>query len=78
MIRQYAGKGISGTTAGLAYNLGVARGGITNAGVCAANVGDGAQNYDFTDRTAYVAATHNLARYTHLKCLRDDPATDGA
>ena len=74
-MRNYAGKNITAATAGLAYNLGVAHANITAAGIHAANVGDGNQNYDFTDRGVF-GAGHNLARYTHFKCLRDDPTTD--
>jgi len=77
-VRNYANKQITGTTAGLAYNLGVAHGQITAVGVHTVNVGDGNQNYDFTDRTAYNAGTQNLAAYTHHKCLRDNPQTDAA
>ena len=74
-IRSYSGKNITGATAGLAYNLGVGHAAITNAGVHTINVGDGNQNYDFNDRGVF-GAGHNLARYTHFKCLRDDPVTD--
>ena len=76
MIRQYAGKRITGATAGLAYNLGVAHDDITPTGVCAEDVGDGNKDYDFTDRGNYNLGTENLAAYTHHKCLRDDPQTD--
>ena len=77
-VQQYANKRITGATAGLAYNLGVAHGQITNAGVHTADVGAGNQNYDFTNRAVYNAGTHNLAAYTHHKCLRNDPQTDAA
>ena len=77
-MQNYANKQITGATAGLAYNLGVPHGNITNVGVHRANVGDGDQNYDFTDRAVYNAGTQNLAAYAHHKCLRDDPQTDAA
>ncbi len=78
-IRQYAGKGINGATAGLAYNLGIAPGGITNAGVCREDVGDGgAQDYDFTNRDDYNAGVRNLTKYVHHKLTAYDPVQDGA
>ena len=76
LIRQYAGKNITATTAGLAYNLGVAHGQITAVGVHTANVGDGGnQNYDFNDRGAF-GAGHNLIRYTQFKLIQDNPLHD--
>ena len=75
-VRNYANKRISGATAGLAYNLGVAHAAITNAGICNADPdGAGAANYDFTDRTVYVPATNNLAKFTHHTVLANDPQT---
>ena len=77
-IRQYAGKGINGATAGLAYNLGIAPGGITNAGAHNEDVGDGgAQDYDFTNRDDYNAGVRNLTKYVHHKLTTYDPARDG-
>ena len=75
-VRNYANKQISGATAGLAYNLGVAHGNITAAGLHNANPdGVGPANYDFTDRTAYVVGTNNLAKFTHHTVLTNDPQT---
>jgi len=84
LIRQYAGKRITPATAGLAYNLGIAHGQINNMGVHRADVNNpdaaGAQDYNFVDRGNYAAGAGglNLAKYTHYKCLRDDPVTDAA
>ena len=78
-IRQYAGKRISGATAGLAYNLGLAPADINNAGVRNEDVGDGgAQNYDFTNRDDYNAGVRNLTKYIHHKLAGYDPVADGA
>ena len=78
-IRQYAGKGINGATAGLAYNLGLAHGDITAAGLRNEDVDTtGPADYDFTDRAVYNAGTNNLAKYTHHKVLINDPQTNVA
>ena len=78
-IQQYAGKNITGATAGLAYNLGLAPAAIADGtGICREDIGDGgAQNYDFNDVGVYAAGTRNLAKYAHHKLVNYDPIADG-
>ena len=82
-IRQYAGKNISGATAGLAYNLGLAPADITNAGVHQADVNNadaaGNQNYNFNDVGNFAAGAGglNLAKFIHYKLAGHDPVADG-
>jgi hypothetical protein len=80
-IRQYAGKNITGATAGLAYNLGLAPAAINAAGICAEDIGNdddaGVQNYNFNDRGNFVAGAGglNLAKYVHYKLRAYNPVT---
>jgi hypothetical protein len=82
LIRRYAGKNITAATAGLAYNLGIAHGQITDAGVHNADVGNdddaGAQNYNFNDRGDFAAGAGglNLAKFVHYKLRAYDPVTE--
>ena len=75
-IRQFAGKRISGMTAGLAYNLGLTPANINNMGIRNEDVGDGgAQNYNLADVTNYNNANRNLTKYIHHKLVAHDPVT---
>ena len=81
-IRQYAGKNITGATAGLAYNLGLAPAAIADGtGICREDVGNdadaGAQNYDFSNRGNFAAGAGglNLAKYVHYKLRAYNPVT---
>ena len=82
-IRQFAGKNISGATAGLAYNLGLAPADIDNAGVHQADVNNaddaGNQNYNFNDVGNFAAGAGglNLAKFIHYKLVGHDPVADG-
>ena len=75
-VQNYSNKGITGSTAGLAYNLGIGHAAITNAGLHNADPdGAGMANYNLADRTVYVAATNNLAKFAHHTLLTNDPRT---
>jgi hypothetical protein len=78
LIRQYSGKRISATTAGLAYNLGLAHGDINNLGIRTEDPGSGGGNqaYNLADERNFDNGQHTLARYTHYKLLTNDPFTN--
>ena len=78
-MQNYANKNITGTTAGLAYNLGVAHGNINNAGTHNADPdGTGAADYDFTNVANFDNTVNNLTKFAHHTLLANDPVTDAA
>jgi hypothetical protein len=79
LIRQYAGKGITGTTAGLAYNLGIGHAQILATGLHNANPdGTGPQDYDFKNTANFDDTVHNFTKFAHHTLLRNDPRTNAA
>ena len=79
LIRQYDHKGITGTAAGLAYNLGVGHAQITDQGLHRANpnpAGGALVDYDFKSTANFNDAVNNLTRFVHYTLIAHDPQTN--